>query len=205
MTLPDLISAVIEARARFVWVPLAGTGLEVTADAVRIQGVRVPVSARTAQRVADLLTASDPGGYRVSLPTPELVDLIYDRAELRPPVVVLDPGEFDATAWSTAVAYSYRLDAWLLAQGWMPNLLAAPVGPDWVLTETLTPTRACRYGWHDPFGPTQLAWHAGLDEHDYASGLRLVRVPPGCRVPGLGRVTRQPGVGAIASCSPART
>jgi hypothetical protein len=41
MTLPDLISAVIEARARFVWVPLAGTGLEVTADAVRLKGTLV--------------------------------------------------------------------------------------------------------------------------------------------------------------------
>ena len=48
MTLPDLIAAVQEARVRFVWVPLAGAGLEVMADAVRLKGVRVPASARSA-------------------------------------------------------------------------------------------------------------------------------------------------------------
>jgi len=196
MNAPDPIAAIRRGDVALGWVPLAGTELEVMTDALRVEGVRAPVSARTAQRIADLLTAQDPEGHAVSLSTPAVVDLVFERAALRPPPMTLWAPGRNIADYRWAVEHSRRLDVWLLEQGATPELLVAPVGKDWVLTDRITARRACNYGWHRvgarPLQPE--SYRHGPDHQDYSQTLRLVRVPPGAHFPGRGRVTRQPGV-----------
>ncbi len=190
----DVLTAIRGGTARIHWIGLPLTDHQIMADALRIEGVFVPVSPRTAQRAADLLTARDPDGHLVLLLTPELVDLTYQFARFRPPPMPLGP-EHDPTGWESAIEHSDRVNRWLLCQGWTPGDITAPTGCDWVLTDDLTPSRAFTYGWHDPSGPRQpLEARDGLDTCDYRQTLRLARIRPGWHVPGLGRFARQPGV-----------
>ena len=89
MNAPDPIAAILRGDVALRWVPIAGTDLEVMTDGLRVEQVRAPVSARTAQRIADLLTLQDPEGHAVSLSTPAVVDLVFQQAELRPPPMTL--------------------------------------------------------------------------------------------------------------------
>jgi hypothetical protein len=190
----DVLSALRDGTARIDWVDLPLTEHEIMDDALRIEGVIVPVSPRTAQRAADLLTAMDPDGHLVTLLTPELVDLAYQFARFRPPPMPLGP-RHDPREWASAVEHSRRVNDWLLCRGWTPGDVTAPVGCDWVLTDDLTPSRAFTYGWHEAGHPRQpLEAQDGLDAYDYRQTLRLARIRPGWHVPGLGRFARQPGV-----------
>jgi len=65
MNAPDPIAAILRGEVALRWVPLGGTELEVMTDALCVEGVRAPVSARTAQRIADLLTLRDPEESRL--------------------------------------------------------------------------------------------------------------------------------------------
>lgn len=200
MNAPDPIAAIRRGDVALRWVPIAGTDLEVMTDALRVEGVRAPVSARTAQRIADLLTVQDPEGHAISLPTPAVVDLAFAQARLRPPPMTLWAPGRNIAEYRWAVEHSRRLDVWLLQQGSSPELLVAPVGKDWVLTDRITARRACNYGWHRVGAPPiqPVSYRHGPDHHDYSQTLRLVRVPPGADFPGRGRITRQPGVDPTA-------
>lgn len=114
---------------------------QVFADALRMDGVRINVSAEGMQQVADIL------GY--SLLTPMLADLMWQQREvsLTPCVQPID----DSTA--AMEHHSERIDAQLEALG-NPAGLFATVGKLWLIDDSLLqhPGMALNYGW--PFqGP----------------------------------------------------
>lgn len=132
------------------WVPLYannGTTLItffVTLDALRIDGVRVIVSARLQQQIADSIGAS--------LLTPKLVDMMWMAREVTLPPFTGSTTAMDSTA--AMVAHSAKIDAALAKLG-DPCGLIATLGKNWVLDNGLLPPRtihgfpvAMNYGWH---------------------------------------------------------
>lgn len=195
----DIVLAVRQGRAQFNWHELA-PGLEVFADALKIDGVRVTVTARTAQRVADLLGAT--------LTTPALEDMLHQYAVHRIPAFTIPSGPNGS--WEQTVWHSRKIDEALSAVHAESGELVATVGKSWVLVNELgqRPGKACNYGWHSPSAPyrpasgTDRVWQpigfAHNAEHsDYSQTLRLARVR-GSLLPthdgSVLRVMRQPGV-----------
>jgi hypothetical protein len=117
----------------------------VFADALKIGGVRVNVTAETAQKAADQLDCM--------LLTPRLADLIFEQRE-----VTLPPfprGNTNGmTTTSAMVEHSAKIDAALAAQS-NPGGLICTVGKHWVVDNGLLGGRmikgfpvAMNYGWH---------------------------------------------------------
>jgi hypothetical protein len=209
----DIVQAVREGRARFDWVELR-PGLEVFADALKVDGVRVTVSAETAQRVADLLGAS--------LTTPLIEDEVYARAAVRLPPFTIPTGP-DAS-WEQTVWHSRKIDEALTKLGAEPGELVATVGKSWVLVNALRlPTGGARiveghevaanYGWHSRGAPHPAVsggtpvWQSvglrhNLKHHDYSQTLRLARGKIISEAQTL-VVVRQPGVAFEKDTDPA--
>ena len=128
------------------WVPVEYTSggrtikLNVMGDALKVDGVRVNVSAEFQQKLADIFDAS--------LLTAQIVDLMYLKATKR-----LDPQPMPiSTTTASMIKHSQSVD---LAAGKISSGdLVAPVGKHWILDKRLEsfsnhkPTRACTYGWH---------------------------------------------------------
>lgn len=140
-----ILEAVRAGRYEHEWCPLVlsdGGGqtltVEVSCDALRIDGVRVSVSARLQQQVADLLGAV--------LLTPKLSDLIWQKTTGRIPP---SPQPFTSSTRGM-IEHSVRVDA--LAAG-KSRPLADP-GKDWVLVRSIFTSqarakhKAANYGWH---------------------------------------------------------
>jgi hypothetical protein len=189
-----IVEAVAAGRAEFEWVELA-PGLFVTRDAVRIDGVRVNVTAETAQKCADLLGAS--------LTTPLLEDMIYEAADFRCSPVLMKPDG----SWRQTLGHSVGLDRQIVAQGTRPRLVGA-IGKSWVLSNGLADPnrhgRAANYGYHSPSakhravsGNTNVWQPLGFAHNifhtDYSQTLRLAKGPLPTHE-GTLRVFRQPGV-----------
>lgn len=194
------LTAVREGRAEYHWVPIK-TGplvLNVFADALKVDGVRVNVSAREAQLVADELDAL--------LTTPKIEDLIYESAEVRVPAF---PGSPESR---TAAQHSADIDAALASLKIVGVKLVATVGKSWVLSNMATRTRAVNYGWHDPsakhdpdsprLGAAKVrVWQPAADAHnldhrDYSQTLRLVadQCMLNDKPESLGRVLQHPSL-----------
>lgn len=164
-------------------------GVWVWADALRIDGVRVAVSARTAQLVADALG--------MSLATAALEDEIWRVAEIRLEPATFSPARFRIDAWETVERHSAAVDARLQGTPAMPGDLVAGVGKAWVLDDRAIdrPGRAANYGWHSagaPYRPVTagvpkvwqpLAFAHNLDHFDYSQTLRLVTLEQGAELP----------------------
>lgn len=144
-----IVAAVAKGHAELQWVTLAVGGLrvQVMADALKLDGVRVCVSATAEQQIADLLGA-------VML-TPLLCDRIYRAApvKLPPKPLTQTPADLAVMAHTaTMVKHSALIDA---ALGGRTGLVA-DVGKDWVLTNKLAQgvksipagMLAANYGWH---------------------------------------------------------
>lgn len=106
-------------------------------DALKIDGVRVNVSARLQQNLADLFDAS--------LMTVQIADLVYVSAARR-----IDPTPLQiSSSVVSMVKHSAGVDAKLKS---LPNTegLVADPGKHWILDKKLEqlPGRACNYGWH---------------------------------------------------------
>lgn len=108
--------------------------LLVMEDALKINGVRVNVSARLSQKLADLFDAS--------LPTAMIADMMYfhatRKAKPRPHPI--------SSSTSTMKNHSAAVDSELVTlEG-----LAATVGKHWILDKQLETKKdkACNYGWH---------------------------------------------------------
>ena len=133
------------AELDVTWIPLAMTAnghtavFQVTADGVKLSGVRVSGSARLCQQIADLLGAC--------LQTPKLNDACYLQAAVRIPVLPLPPPP--PTTTQGMVAESAAIDR---AVGGRPGLVA-PVGKPWVLSSKMTASRATLYGWQTDTPP----------------------------------------------------
>lgn len=130
------------------WLPIASTHqghmarFWVSGDAMKVDGVRINVSAYAQQQIADLVGAS--------LLTPKLADLLYMEAD-----IILPPMPRPITSSTEAmVDQSQKLDdAIMQAVGSLAaaqNRLVQTVGKHWVIDNDLLshPGRAENYGWH---------------------------------------------------------
>lgn len=129
--------------------------------------LRVPLGLPAAARVAE--------AWGMWLPTPRLVDAIYDQAELR-----VRPDPLPPTSAMRSVPYLLRHHALIAAQAGprISGELIAGHKKDVVLSTRLQrrPDRVAIYGWHrQPDAPIQplSLWH-GARYADYSHGLRLV-------------------------------
>lgn len=108
--------------------------IQVMEDALKIDGVRINVSAKLSQKFADLFDAS--------LPTPLVADLMYIEATKK-----ADPAPRGiSSSVDSMIKHSEEVSRRL---GPGPGL-SATVGKHWVLSKSLetSPGRACNYGWH---------------------------------------------------------
>jgi hypothetical protein len=129
----------------------------------------IPLTARTAGRVAEHLGAS--------LPTPRMVDAIWSSARVRLAPIRIPPDEF-----MTTVPYFERHDRLVASQRWLrgirPHVFVAGHKLDLVLTTASgnDSGRAAVYGWHRADGrPIQpLYTDLGEDWAGYQVGVRLV-------------------------------
>lgn len=110
---------------------------QVFADALKIEGVRINVSAETEQIIADTIGCM--------MLTPRLADLVWlQRA------VTLPPFPRPITASTAAmIEHSQKIDAALVKLG-NPSGLIATVGKHWCIDNDLQthPGKAENYGWH---------------------------------------------------------
>lgn len=131
--------------------------------------VRVPMGLAAAAKIASQL------GFL--LPTPKMVDAIYNRAQVR-----LAPRPMKPTSQMVSTDYLVRHDQMIDAQRAeaASGLFALASGQkkDIVLTNRLRskPGRVAIYGWHQPNGrPIQpLSTVHGAEYADYSHGVRLV-------------------------------
>lgn len=111
----------------------------VFADALKIDDVRISVSAEIEQQIADLLNCS--------LLTPKLADLLWFQRG-----GALLPMPRPITSMSAEmVDQSKKIDAEIVKLG-NPQGLVSTVGKHWVITQDVLqhPGRATNYGWHFP-------------------------------------------------------
>lgn len=160
-----------------VWCPVTNAAkghaikLWVAEDALKIEGVRVTVSHRLAQEIADLFDAR--------LPTTLISDLAFEQCAVRLNALP-QPWFSDGSMGTTArlVEYSGIVDRAIAGR----RGLVSCVGKDWVLTRMLHDCVGANYGFHyRKLGRTYLWQSLGtahnLDHVDYSQNLRLV-----CRV-----------------------
>jgi hypothetical protein len=191
MSQNDVLQAVVAGRAQFDWIELPNSpGVFVFADAMKIDGVRVPVSAYATDDIAQALGV---------LPTTSMVeDLIQEAATVR---VEPTPQNFQHIQEDAIVrAYNADLDRQIAGR----SGLVACVGKSWVLDNVAIthPGRAVNYGMfrHDgpyqnvgaSFGKTPFKlWQQPSTAHDpahwdYSQVLRLCKLAPGVRMPSYG-------------------
>lgn len=110
---------------------------QVMDDALKIDGVRVNVSATLQQNLADLFDAS--------LMTAQLADIVYINAQRR-----IDPAPMTISSTvASMIKHSSNVDARLKNLNVDSGLVADP-GKHWILDKKLEQLsgRACNYGWH---------------------------------------------------------
>ena len=128
-----------------------------------------PLSPQSAQRIADRVGAS--------VPTPRIVDAIWDQAEIK-----MRPSPIDPSPEMTTVPMFSRHNSMLLLQrdslGTPSGALVAGHKKDVVLTVELAdrPSKVAIYGWHRLNGhPVQPLYLGHTDRWvDYSHGIRLV-------------------------------
>lgn len=108
--------------------------LRVMEDALKINGIRVNVSATAAQRLADLFDAS--------LPTAMVADMMYVAATR---VATPCPMPISSTV-AAMTKHSQNVDKLMKST----TGLVSTVGKHWVLDQKIegSNTKACNYGWH---------------------------------------------------------
>jgi len=130
------------------WVPVTSSSGElhavfwVMADALKVEGIRVNVSATLEQQIADVV-----GGM---LMTGKVADLVYQQAQLR-----VGPYPMPITTTTKAmIEHSEKISAAIsvltpFGESCMGKLVSS-AGKDWILDKKLeaSPGRACNYGWH---------------------------------------------------------
>ena len=182
----EIIQAVLDGRGQYDYSDvIAGpVRLSVFSDALKIDGVRVHVSARTAQMIADSLDCM--------LTTPRMEDLIFAQLDVK--IGPFPEANGPDASWEQCRRHSVNVDRALTGRAG----LVGTVGKSWVLANIATETKAANYGWHSMTAPYRQAvslrsplWQPlstrhSLDHFDYSQTLRLVSST--CTVYG---VTRQ--------------
>ncbi|HEX5100228.1 MAG TPA: hypothetical protein VFV94_12040, partial [Polyangiaceae bacterium] len=166
--------------------------LQVSTDALTILGVRIDVTADGAQRIADLLGTV--------LPTPRIVQLIWEQATVRIDPCTLPADEKMATT-ARMIEHSECVDDQLGGR----KGLVANEGKHWVLTNRVAGNGklAANYGWFVKGRPPiqTVGTHHDTGHTDYSQIMRLVK--PKLRVDGrevdLQRVGRSPELWGLVS------
>lgn len=131
--------------------------------------VRIPMTPAAAQKLAERLDSS--------LPTPKLVDTIFERAPAKLAPSYIDGGPTDSTADDVRV-HNAKVERNRLAKGITLGVLTAGHQKDIVLTTRLSEEedRVAIYGWHKSDGaPIQsLSCRHSCRYADYSHGVRLV-------------------------------
>lgn len=132
-----------QGKAEIYWAPVTSdynghhAEFQVFADALKLGGVRVNVSAETEQILADMLNCM--------LLTPKLADLIWLQRD-----ITLPPFPRQITSSTAAmVEHSAKIEAAVLGNS-NPYGLVCTVGKHWVIDNALgtSPHKAMNYGWH---------------------------------------------------------
>lgn len=134
-----ILAGTFEARWTNLSYSIGGKSvvLNIMEDALKIDGVRVNVSATLQQQLADIFDAS--------LMTAQVADLAYINATRR---ITPSPMAI-STSNVSMIKHSSNIDAKLTKLGISEGLIADP-GKHWILDKKLDllPGRACNYGWH---------------------------------------------------------
>lgn len=171
MTLPPIAGpereqAIIEAVSRgehcaIDWadVAMGRVVIRVAHDALRLAGVRVNVTAETAQRLADLLGCT--------MPTPKISDAIHLEATVRISACTQSHDMLHMADTDRMLMHSEAVRQKIAGR----KGLASTLGKEWVLSAALRPGGAVNYGWHDhaaPYvGPGGLRmWQTGGTKHN---------------------------------------
>lgn len=156
--------------------------IDVTEDALTMLGVRFDVTAEGAQRIADQLGAI--------LPTPRILQLIWEQADVRLKPCTL-PADSAMASTARMIEHSKCVDSGIAGR----KGLIANVGKYWVLTNRLAEKRnvAANYGWFvKGQRPIQTVGMRHDTSHtDYSQVLRLIK--PTIRVDGREVDIRQVG------------
>ena len=146
-----------EADIRWAFVRSSYQGhngeFRVFADAMKIQGVRVNLTAAGQQRVADTLGCM--------LLTLKLADLIWAQRQVTLAPITMSSTQHDVLVMGTVarmIEYSQRVDAAIADLPAPPEGIVCTVGKHWVIDDALAlpahKGRAENYGWHNTrFGP----------------------------------------------------
>ncbi|MDD5544397.1 MAG: hypothetical protein PHX83_14605 [Acidobacteriia bacterium] len=200
MSQADILQAVRDGKLEFRWTDLPGVpGVQVFEDAGRIDGVRIPVSARTTAAIAELLSSST--GSAVTPTTPLVEDLIYDWADVKVKPLAQDVANMAGSVW----AFNASIDRQIAQQtsGRPAWGLVSCVGKSWVLSNMALDHAgyAVNYGFHWPLttrttadGPwlsvngrskvfQQPSTRHNPDHFDYSQTLRLARLAAGAALP----------------------
>jgi hypothetical protein len=131
--------------------------------------VRVPLGLPAALRVAD--------AFDMMLPTPRMVDAIYQQADLRLSPQPMTPGA-QMSSTNYFVRHDATLDAQMASAGARDGVLVAGHKKDVVIANRLAraPGRVAIYGWHRTNGRAiqSLSTVHGEYYADYSHGIRLV-------------------------------
>lgn len=173
------------------WVPVTSSAGDhtgqflVTADAVKIGGVRFGAGAQLAQQLAD--------GLGALLLTPKLLDLMYAQAAtVLPPFPDYSPLMMNS---SWFIKHSGRIDAAMKTAGYKGGIVQT-LGKPWMISNQLATHagKAENYGWALPPGTKspwngvaiypavtskamviqQPGWAHGLDQADYSETVQLL-------------------------------
>jgi hypothetical protein len=187
----------------------------VFADAMKVQGVRVTLTAAGQQHVADALGCS--------LLTLKLADLIWAQRQATLAPITMSSTQHDLEVMGTVarmVEYSRKVDAAIAALPSAPDGIVSTVGKHWVIDDALDlPAHkgmAENYGWHNTsFGPAcatpaggagchviqDPGWRHDLGHTDYSQNCVLVSRQ--CRVDGqitdLFKVLQDPVLAFLAN------
>jgi hypothetical protein len=192
-----------EYEVEWVDLPMGRLTIQVGRDALRVRGLRVAVSARLWQRIADAL------GW--ILPTPRIVDAIAEAATIRIAPHTQAPGPWMGLR-AAIVRHHDAVQADVDTATRRGEIgLIDTVGKAWVLVPGIPARRAANYGWHVGGKPIQPVGFAHDPDHvDYSQTLRPVQ--DNCTVDGqtarLREIYRRPDlcglVGLEASLERAR-
>lgn len=141
--------------------------LQVSTDALKIDGIRINVSAALMQSICDI--------YGCILPTAKICDLIYQNADIK---ILPCPRPISSTT-KTMIAHSLDVDKQLSGKD-VEGKLISTVGKNWVLNNSSLLHKidgkpsGCNYGWH-------FSTPTFMNQHWEASvSLPNVRVVQGC-------------------------
>lgn len=137
-----IINCVKDGSAKYSFVKLnvnksPKIDLLVFSDALKIDDIRINVSAKGQQQIADLLNCI--------LPTPKIYDLIWFNCEHK-----LNPSpQVISSSVKAMIDHSQRIDKFLAKIG-NPDGLYFTVGKTWALENSLLKKKgmACNYGWN---------------------------------------------------------